>query len=200
MNNRMNKKDLRCSISRAVRELDPQVRAAAGEQIIGQILKLSAWGRADSVFAYSAMDDEVDLSELLVTAGAQGKKVFLPRIEEGQREMCFFEASPGDRPSSPVPLERHRLGFLQPQGRGGVEGVPRPGSVVIVPGRAFDLRGRRLGRGGGYYDRWLAGLDPGVFLLGVAFGCQIVPAVPCDPWDVALPRVLNDSLTTAFGP
>ncbi|WP_076489288.1 5-formyltetrahydrofolate cyclo-ligase [Alkalispirochaeta americana] len=191
----MNKKNLRSSLSRTVRELDPLVRSAAQEQIIGQILELSAWGQSDSVFAYSAMDDEVDLSELLLAARKEGKEVFLPRVGEGKKEMAFFRAFP-ERENSPcLSLERHRLGFLQPSGKDDSEAIPGNASIVIIPGRAFDLQGRRLGRGGGYYDRWLTRVDPGIALLGVAFGCQVVPEVPCDPWDVAVTRVLRDSLT-----
>lgn len=69
-----------------------------------------------------------------------------------------------------------------------------PPDLVLVPGLAFDASGRRLGRGGGYYDRFLAGLRPPVPpLCGVCFSCQIVPAVPAEPHDIRVDFVLSEA-------
>jgi 5-formyltetrahydrofolate cyclo-ligase len=64
--------------------------------------------------------------------------------------------------------------------------------LVLVPGRAFDRAGGRLGRGGGYYDRFLAPLAGEGLLCGVCYGVQVVPCVPRGPGDVAVDRVLTD--------
>jgi len=65
------------------------------------------------------------------------------------------------------------------------------GDLVIVPGVAFDLAGRRLGRGGGHYDRMLA-IRGGATTLGVGFDLQRVAEVPVGPLDVAMDAVLTD--------
>lgn len=54
--------------------------------------------------------------------------------------------------------------------------------LFILPGLLFDLRGGRLGYGGGYYDRFLR-RRPACPLLGLCFSCQVVPTLPLDPWD-----------------
>lgn len=93
----------------------------------------------------------------------------------------------------------------------GAHGIPEPGShctrlsppdvtgsgtLWLVPGVAFDRAGRRLGRGGGHYDRLLAGgRGPRV---GVAYDWQIVPVVPCEPHDVRMHWVVTDA--RVYGP
>jgi 5-formyltetrahydrofolate cyclo-ligase len=61
--------------------------------------------------------------------------------------------------------------------------------VVLVPGMAFDAAGRRLGRGRGYYDRFLAA-HPHVYKIGVCFPFQRVAEVPAEPHDVVMDEVV----------
>jgi 5-formyltetrahydrofolate cyclo-ligase len=63
--------------------------------------------------------------------------------------------------------------------------------LILVPGVAFDLRGGRLGRGRGYYDRLLSGLQG--YRCGVAFDEQIVDRVPLEPHDASLNCILTPS-------
>ena len=90
-----------------------------------------------------------------------------------------------------APRERHRYGFEQP-----VAGAPPvdPGDVgvVLVPGLAFDRRGGRLGRGGGYYDRFLPSLPRDAALVGVVPEHLVVDAVPTDPHDVPMTHLVTE--------
>lgn len=87
--------------------------------------------------------------------------------------------------------ELHRYGFSQPVA--GAEQVPRRAiDAAIVPGLAFDLRGVRLGHGMGYYDELLAGLRPGIPLVGVAAGALVVPRLPDEPHDVRMTSLLTE--------
>lgn len=65
------------------------------------------------------------------------------------------------------------------------------GAVALVPGLAFDAKGGRLGRGGGFYDRFLAGFRGRK--IGVCFACQIVDEVPREPHDAAVDEVLTEN-------
>jgi 5-formyltetrahydrofolate cyclo-ligase len=65
--------------------------------------------------------------------------------------------------------------------------------VVIVPGLAFTARGDRLGQGGGWYDRFLAGVRPGCRTIGVGFVEQIVDALPVEVHDIRLDHVVTES-------
>lgn len=64
--------------------------------------------------------------------------------------------------------------------------------VVIVPGTAFTADGRRLGQGGGWYDRFLPGLAPGALTVGVGFAPQLVDDLPTEDHDVRLGAVVTD--------
>jgi 5-formyltetrahydrofolate cyclo-ligase len=67
-------------------------------------------------------------------------------------------------------------------------------SVLLIPVVGFDVRGYRLGYGGGYFDRLLA--SPGwekVMRIGIAFDQALIPAIPTDPWDLALHRIFTES-------
>lgn len=65
--------------------------------------------------------------------------------------------------------------------------------VVIVPGVAFTVAGDRLGQGGGWYDRFLAELPPGVTTIGVGFDLQLVERLPVEQHDVRLDHVVTES-------
>ena len=70
---------------------------------------------------------------------------------------------------------------------------------MLVPGVAFDLAGRRLGYGGGYYDRLLPLLSPDAARVAGAFELQIVDRVPAAPHDVAVGTIVTESRTLALG-
>jgi 5-formyltetrahydrofolate cyclo-ligase len=65
--------------------------------------------------------------------------------------------------------------------------------VVVVPGLAFTADGRRLGQGGGHYDRFLRGLRPGCVTVGAGFAEQLVDDLPTEPHDVRLDLVVTDA-------
>jgi len=68
------------------------------------------------------------------------------------------------------------------------EVCPTEIDLAVIPGVAFTLDGRRLGRGKGYYDRLLPLLK--CRKIGLCFECQIVPDLPCDPWDIKMDEVI----------
>lgn len=76
------------------------------------------------------------------------------------------------------------------------EDVPPPDArlidVIVVPGLAFTVDGRRLGQGGGWYDRFLPGLRDHCPMIGVAFEVQIVDELPTEPHDVTLDVVVTE--------
>lgn len=71
--------------------------------------------------------------------------------------------------------------------------TPREGDVIIVPGVAFTERGIRLGRGAGFYDRFLAAVPANVPKIGLAFDAQLVPDLPEGPFDVRMDFVISES-------
>lgn len=183
------KAKLREAIGARIAELSAEDRIVMDAQIMTQITHLSVWHDADTLFGYMAMDDEVDLQALFRAALREGKVVALPRIAPGTRTMVFCRVD-----EMPVSLERHVTGFLQPGADAPVI-EPGDGTLIVCPGRAFDRRGARLGRGGGYYDRFLARTPRSVTTVGVGYAAQMVREVPDEDSDVAVHIVITETET-----
>jgi len=84
-------------------------------------------------------------------------------------------------------LRRGRYGIIEPCADTEVLDAPE---VVIVPGLLFDLEGYRIGRGGGYYDRWLEE-EPNCRTIGLCHPERLVERLPREPWDVAVGEVIT---------
>ncbi len=120
----------------------------------------------------------------------RGREVLLPVSVTKTREIKVVSVADPARE-----LRDGTFGILEP-----TKGMPLADlsaiDFVIVPGRAFDSDGRRLGRGKGYYDGFLSRLKPfgagGPMKLGVAFACQLADAVPVEPRDVNMDAIATE--------
>lgn len=138
-----------------------------------QFLKHESYHRARSLLLYVPLQGEPDLQPVFEQAIADQKRIALPRfLPEQSKYAAFFI---GDKP-----LETGAFGVLEPSPE-----LPVPLNqldLVVVPGLGFDLRGGRLGRGKGFYDRMLSEVS-GV-KCGICFDEQIVEGIPVEPHDV----------------
>jgi 5-formyltetrahydrofolate cyclo-ligase len=185
----LSKKNLRRDMKKRLAELPSfsfqDEGSAAGTLLAGH----SLWQKAVSVLLFLSIDREIDTGPLLDLAFCGGKKVFVPRVEGENLRFCRIASPAGPWVCGP-------FGIREPP----APGTEAPGfpALIIVPGLAFDREGRRLGRGGGYYDRFLAGLDekkpagggpghagakPEYSVAGLCLDCQIVDQVPVDEHD-----------------
>jgi 5-formyltetrahydrofolate cyclo-ligase len=134
------------------------------------------------VAGFWPMGTEIDIRPLLHALAERGHALALPVTPRRGQPLVFHRWRPGEA------LVAGPLGTRQPAA--GTEAV-RP-DWLLVPLLAFDRAGRRLGYGGGYYDRTLAAL-PGADSLGCAFAAQEVPEVPAGPGDALLRRVATEA-------
>ncbi len=144
-----------------------------------QVVKRQHWyRRARTLAVYVANDGEIDPALLLHAAVATGKRTLLPRLR--QRRLEFVDYRPAH-----AALRRNRFDIPEPVGRA----IPlQQIDVVCMPLVGFDRRGRRLGMGGGFYDRTFAARSRGArpYLVGLAHACQEVAQLPSEAWDVPL--------------
>lgn len=166
------------------RALAPFRRRLANRAILQKLLALPAYRRAKHIALYWPADGEPDVRGLAEHARLHGKRLYLPVVAHGGT-MHF---APWRRSGT---LRRNRYGIPEPLGS------PRRLTaseldLVIMPLVAFDARGHRLGMGGGYYDRALAGRRRRPVLAGVAFSFQQAAGVPAQPWDVPLDVVVTE--------
>ncbi len=168
------------------RQLAPDQAAAAGGAVVERVSQAPAFRERARLALYAALPDELPTRPLYEVARTLGKVLLWPRIAaEGD-----LEFAPCRRWEDLVP---ERYGVLAPPP--GQESVALgENDLLLVPGVAFDLRGGRLGRGGGYYDRVLGEIGKGGPLsLGVGFEFQLVEEVPREPHDQALDALVTES-------
>jgi 5-formyltetrahydrofolate cyclo-ligase len=141
------------------------------------------------VLLYDSSDTEVDTHELQRACLAQGKRLCLPRTERKTRGIIIHPVSDLERD-----LAASRYNFREPLATLPI--VPAAEvDLVVVPGVAFDEHGNRLGRGAGYYDRFLERADVRAALCSLAFECQIVAAVPVLEHDRKVPAIYTEQRT-----
>jgi 5-formyltetrahydrofolate cyclo-ligase len=146
--------------------------------------------RGCRISGYAATGAELDLFPLLGRLAEHGHSLCLPVIQPRGSPLKFRSWAPGE------PLLERMWGIREP-GPNAIEVEPE---VLLVPLLAFDAEGWRLGYGGGYYDRTLAGLRArsAVIAIGVAFDGQRVPSVPHCDRDERLDWVLTPSGAVRF--
>lgn len=155
-------------------------RAEHSARLCGHVLCLPQWQEARVVMLYNALPDEVDLTILMKHVWKEKKRVLLPKVVN-EAEMEVRMVNPD------TPFTTGAYGIDEPDGSTFHDFLSI--DLVLVPGMAFDGRGHRLGRGKGYYDRFLSRL-PRAFKLGVCFPYQLLEAVPTDSFDCQVDSVL----------
>jgi len=169
----------KCDLSR--KNIPDVDSTSASTGITKQLLEFDLFKNANVIHCYISTDSEVSTLEILNSALISGKKVLVPAMAENG-EMRSSELSSLDN------LVENNLKFKEP-----CEKKYSDSSIdlVIVPGVAFDRTGNRLGRGGGYYDKFLAGAN--ATKIGLAFSSQIVDDVPVEAHDVPVDYVITEN-------
>ena len=172
-------------------ELRQQMRQRKGQFTQQQLCELSLpivnrirpmLSKANTIVAYYSLADEVDTHSLLDELVADGKTVYLPKVIDSETMVLCRYTGIGS-------LEKGAFGIMEPVGKR--KPADERTDVVLVPGMAFDGKGNRLGRGKGYYDRFLSSLSfPRPLLIGVCFDFQKVDVVPTEPCDVSVDVVV----------
>lgn len=163
--------------------LTDEERRASDQLLLQRFLSLPQLAQSGPILLYYGVGNEPDTAQLLASQVLRGKVLSLPRcLSGGQMEARQFR---GVRHLTPGPF-----------------GIPEPDnscpivkrdhlSIILVPGLAFDSRGFRLGHGGGYYDRYLAGF-PGL-TVGLCRDKLLLPSLPTEPHDQPVDLILTET-------
>ena len=190
------------------REMLARLDALPMENILEKSKRIEArlfesrwWRRASVVYCYVSMPREVQTAEIRRRAIAEGKTLALPRVAGD--EIRFHRMSEPDQPlvRSSFNIDEPAADLPPVEPGGGATGDEQTGlppgeaaesALVIVPGLAFDRARYRLGRGRGYYDRFLASGLGCFSTVGVCFEEQLVDEVPREDWDMRIDCVVTD--------
>ncbi len=178
-------KSIKQNIREAIRTinkltLDKEAYNELSSLICAKIENLEIWNSANKIALYSALPDEPSL-QLLLDKYSSSKELYLPKILDDSLNMQFFRYYNQD-------LGIGKYGIKEPPSSSEmINGKDL--DLIIVPAVAFTKEGNRLGRGKGFYDKYLQDLD--VFCLGVTFPFRILPSLPKEPWDRCMNLVLE---------
>ncbi len=179
MNGFMTKNELRSVMRVRNRQLSPEERIAAAERIFAAVEMLPAFGRARCVACFCALPDEPP-TEAVLRRWSAVRRIVVPRVEGDA--MRFYDY----RPSA---LTSGAFGIAEPVVEDCPVCPPEAIDLMLVPGMAFTREGARLGRGKGFYDRYMAQPELQAFRVGVCFAHQLVETLPTEPHDCAIDAV-----------
>ncbi|WP_200392851.1 5-formyltetrahydrofolate cyclo-ligase [Roseibacillus ishigakijimensis] len=142
----------------------------------------SRFPNARRIGTYAAMANEPDIALL---AKLLPDRQFAYPLVLNRYEIAFHVVT------DPATLEKGTFGIREPQPRIHPHLAAQDLDLVLVPGLSFDLKGRRLGQGAGYYDRFLAEI-PMTPTIGITYSSQLLPRVPAEPHDRSMDYLASD--------
>ncbi len=174
----MDKKALRRQISALKRALTEEQISFASHGLTQQFLSHPLYLQAKSIYAYLSYNQEVRTETLISAALKSGKKVAVPKVFGEEMRFLWIDESSC--------IEEGYKGIPEP-----VEGeiADDPEALVLMPGLAFDPCGRRMGYGGGFYDRFLAA-EPHP-TIALCYDFQLLDALPTEEHDIPVDAVLT---------
>lgn len=156
-------------------------RHTAAEEVFNRLEQTAAFLLADRIMMYHSLPDELSTHAFLKKWSGK-KKFYLPRVNGADLEVLPYDESR---------LELGSFHIEEPTGREVTN--PEDIEVVIVPGVAYDRKGRRLGRGKGFYDRFLR--HTRATKIGVGYEFQLLEELPIEPHDVPMDIVVTQYST-----
>jgi 5-formyltetrahydrofolate cyclo-ligase len=178
------KAELRRAIKAAIAGLDPALRQAEDDALLGRVGELPGLSTAGNILLFvPAFSEELPMFEFFSAVTKLKKNIHFPRIDKPARQLRLYRVA-----DPATDLRPGTLGIPEPR-----PGLPEVSPEVIdwalVPGLAFDELGFRLGRGGGYYDRLLPMLRPQAICWALCLCCQLVNRLPVESHDAPLSGV-----------
>lgn len=175
----MDKQQIRAMIRSKKRAMTPAQIEKASRALTALFLRSPQYRSAKSIYGYLPFNQEVDTYALLSQAMADGKRVALPKTYGD--EMRFIWVTDLDA------VQKAGIGCPEPIADGPLADDPE--ALVLLPGLAFDLQGGRMGYGGGFYDRFLAGESHPTVAL--CYGFQLLPQIPLEEHDLRVTCIIS---------
>jgi 5-formyltetrahydrofolate cyclo-ligase len=177
----MFKKELRQNIKERKRQFTSDKLGEMSLVLINRLLDNERIRQAKIVLLYYSMSDEVNTHEVVDTLVTMGKKVLLPVVINGEELEIRVYNNKKDLKEG---IAYH---IMEPIGKKFTD--YRSIDVAVVPGMSFDDNGNRLGRGKGYYDRFLKNI-PQAYKIGLCFDFQKSDIVPTEDTDIKMDEVI----------
>ncbi|WP_352400521.1 5-formyltetrahydrofolate cyclo-ligase [Anaerotignum sp.] len=179
------KNALRQAILQKRKALGQDERLEFSKKITDFIIGSKRYEKAEMIFTFVSMGQEVNTYPLIKQAWQDGKKVAVPIAKKGGK-MYFVKLS------SFQELRKTGFGVMEPQIEEEQEVLPNERDIFLVPGSVFDERGNRYGYGGGFYDRYFERF-PKLYKIGVAFSFQVAGVdLQVESFDIAVDCIITE--------
>lgn len=175
----MEKQRIRAMIRTQKRAMTPAQIQKASRHLTALFLRLPQYRNAKSICGYLPFNQEVDTHAILEQALQDGKRVALPKIFDDEMRFVWV--------TDLAAVQKAGNGCPEPISDGPV--ADDPDALVLLPGLAFDLQGGRIGYGGGFYDKFLAGESHPTVAL--CYGFQLLPQIPMHAYDLRADCIIS---------
>lgn len=178
---------LRRHVAELLAETPIDQRAVWDRAIQARLLSDAMYRQSRLLHCYLALRDEVATERLARTALLDGKRLIVPVVAAKDQVLLHAEITDYDRD-----LAAGYQGILEP--RGGEQRLVDPAEVdlFIIPGKVFDLRGYRIGRGLGFYDRCLSGVKGHAVICAMAYELEVLDELPSEAHDVPVDYIVTE--------
>ena len=182
------KKRIRKEIKNQFRTIPISDFDAKSKKVLDKLKKLPEWKNAETVLIFLSLPDEIKTEGIINEALEENKKTAVPRINGNDIVFHYIKSVNSS-------LIIHPLGIAEPSPSTPVFNSLSADekTLILVPGLAFDKNCFRLGRGKGFYDKFLSGIDKSVKKIGIGYDFQIVESVPAEDHDFPLDSVITDT-------
>ena len=186
------KTNLRTQYLEKRKAIPKEKKQAADKAICRKIASTVSFRFADTVMVYSALPSEIDITELIETALAQGKRVVFPRCVPGTPIMNFHVVT------DLTALEKGSFSIMEPPADSPIwTPTDADKAICIIPGVIFDPQGHRVGYGKGYYDRYFS--DKTVQRIGIVYDDFVLPSLPHGRYDLAVDLIITEKRLISIG-
>ena len=175
----MNKKEMRAYIRGKKRAMTEEQIVSASRMLALRFRESELYQNAKSIYGYLPYNQEVRTTEMLEQAIRDGKRVAVPKCYGDEMRFIWMEDL--------SKVEKGYAGIPEPVEDGPV--ADDETALVLMPGLAFDPEGRRIGYGGGFYDRFLA-KEPDHPTLALCYAFQMLPKLETEEFDIPVDCVL----------
>ncbi len=186
----MPKSSIRQTILARRKALSAAEAGSAGLLVQHALMETKEFADARTVALYASIHNEVETADIMRRALADAKIVLFPAVHGGGLEFRSI--------SDPACLRKGAFGIREPDAGCPVLS-PGEADLIIVPGVVFDMFGRRIGYGKGYYDRTLHHLEGSGKLVGFCYEFQLVKEAPGEPHDVRMDMIVTERRVIRLG-
>ena len=179
----MDKKELRQFIRNEKRQYSSSLLEELSLSVLSRLNGNEHLQRAETILMYYSLPDEVNTHVYIDQLLEQGKKILLPKVIDGENMVIREYTGKHD-------LKEGAFHIMEPIGSLFPEERYQEIDLAIIPGMAFDAKRNRLGRGKGYYDRFLQKI-PQVYKIGICFPFQLIDKIPTEETDIKMDDIMG---------